>query len=44
MDHVMVNGERWQHGIDVGMMFVSMALGILAVAVCEGILTVGWIE
>ena len=36
----MVNGERWQHGMDVavGMMVVSIALGILA-AVCEGIWT-----
>ena len=43
MDLVM-NVERWRHGMDGGMMAVSMALGILALAVCEGIGTPGWIR
>ena len=44
MDLVMLNGERWRHGMDAGMMAVSMALGILASAVCKGIGTPGWIR
>ena len=43
MDPVMLNGKQWWHGMDTGMMAVSMALGIVALAVCEGIGTPGWI-
>jgi len=35
----MVNGEPWRHGINV-----SMALGILAAAVCEVMGRAGWIR
>eukprot|EP00579_Thalassiosira_antarctica_P002996 CAMPEP_0201904730 /NCGR_PEP_ID=MMETSP0902-20130614/56143_1 /ASSEMBLY_ACC=CAM_ASM_000551 /TAXON_ID=420261 /ORGANISM="Thalassiosira antarctica, Strain CCMP982" /LENGTH=74 /DNA_ID=CAMNT_0048438825 /DNA_START=1649 /DNA_END=1873 /DNA_ORIENTATION=+ len=41
---VMLNVERWRHGMDAGMMAVSMALGILALAFCEGIGTPEWIR
>jgi len=44
MDLVMLNVERWRHGMDAGMMDVSMALGILALAFCEGIGTPEWIR
>eukprot|EP00579_Thalassiosira_antarctica_P001863 CAMPEP_0201871968 /NCGR_PEP_ID=MMETSP0902-20130614/4780_1 /ASSEMBLY_ACC=CAM_ASM_000551 /TAXON_ID=420261 /ORGANISM="Thalassiosira antarctica, Strain CCMP982" /LENGTH=65 /DNA_ID=CAMNT_0048398119 /DNA_START=95 /DNA_END=289 /DNA_ORIENTATION=- len=37
MDLVMLNVERWRHGMDAGMMDVSMALGILALAVSRGL-------
>ena len=44
MDPVMLNGEQCWHGMDTGMMAVSVALGILASAVCEGIGMPGWIH
>ena len=43
MDLVMLDGERWRHRMDAGMMAILMALEILELAVCEGIRMLGWI-